>query len=181
MTSTDGPRFGGQVAFVTGAGSGIGRATAGAALPWLRGALAVAGLPLVVAATGLLVLRRRTRARSATRGAADVRRVDGGPDPRRGCRGPGAGRALGPAVLLAVLGVAVLTLAPTGRPGWAWGSPLLELCWYVTGLDRSTTLLQLLGNLVLLAVPTALAVLRWPAFRTPLRLAALVGAAAGGI
>jgi NADP-dependent 3-hydroxy acid dehydrogenase YdfG len=28
MTSTDGPRFGGLVAFVTGAGSGIGRATA---------------------------------------------------------------------------------------------------------------------------------------------------------
>jgi hypothetical protein len=40
---------------------------------------------------------------------------------------------------------------------------------------------QLLGNLVLLAVPAALAVLRWPAFGTPLRLAALVVAAAGGI
>ena len=58
---------------------------------------------------------------------------------------------------------------------------MLELCWYATALDSPTTLLQLLGNLVLLAVPTTLAALRWPALGPPVRLAALVLAAAAGI
>jgi membrane-associated protein len=50
-------------------------ATAGAALPWLRGAVAVAGVPLVVAATGLLVLRRRAQAPTGGRPADGVRRL----------------------------------------------------------------------------------------------------------
>src|SRR3954454_14022383 len=58
--------------------------------------------------------------------------------------------------------VALLTLMPEGS-GWAWGSPLLELRWYATGLGSEETDLQLVGNLLLLAPLSALAVLRWPA------------------
>ena len=46
----------------------------------------------------------------------------------------------------ALLAVAALTLRPSGV-GWTWASPLAELRWYATGLESSTTLLQLLGNL----------------------------------
>jgi hypothetical protein len=65
--------------------------------------------------------------------------------------------------------VAALTLTPEGT-GWAWGSPVEELTWYLTGLDSTATVLQLVGNLSLLAVPAALAVLRWPELARPARL-----------
>ena len=67
--------------------------------------------------------------------------------------------------------VAALTLLPQGD-GWAWGSPAAELLWYTAGLDSTTTLLQLLGNLGLLTALAALAVLRWPALGRPGPLAA---------
>jgi hypothetical protein len=85
------------------------------------------------------------------------------------------------ALVLALALVALLTLTPAGGGGWAWGEPLTELRWYATGLDSGTTLLQLLGNLLLLAPVAALVVLRWPAVGTPLRLGALAAAAGGGI
>jgi glycopeptide antibiotics resistance protein len=84
------------------------------------------------------------------------------------------------AVVCAALAVALLTLGPTGRTGWAWGAPLTELSWYATGLDSEATLRQLLGNAVLLVPLAVLAVLRWPSVGTPLRLGGLaVGTAAG--
>ena len=70
--------------------------------------------------------------------------------------------ALGAALLV----VAALTLRPSGA-GWTWAAPGAELRWYLTGLESPTTRVQLLGNLVLLAVPAALAVLRWPALGRP--------------
>jgi hypothetical protein len=83
---------------------------------------------------------------------------------------------LRPGWTLALLGslalAALATLSPEGT-GWAWGSPWVELRWYLTGLDSTATLLQLLGNLALLAAPAAFAVLRWPALARPGRLAAL--------
>ena len=78
-------------------------------------------------------------------------------------------RRLDLALAAAGTGVAAVTLLPTGR-GWAWGSPAAELRWYASGLASGGTLVQLLGNLALLAVPAALAVLRWPALGTPRRL-----------
>ncbi len=77
-----------------------------------------------------------------------------------------------------VAAVALLTLLPVGA-GWAWGSPATELRWYVTGLGSEATLLQLLGNLALLVVPVALAVLlRPPLGRIPwLATLALAGGA----
>jgi hypothetical protein len=89
-------------------------------------------------------------------------------------------RALSAALSAAIGVVAVLTLLPAGS-GYAWGSPAAELHWYATGLDSEGTLLQLMGNLILLAVPAALAVLRWPALGRPPRLAAAAVAAAAGI
>ncbi|MGY2066086.1 VanZ family protein [Blastococcus sp. SYSU DS0619] len=77
----------------------------------------------------------------------------------------------------ALVVVAALTLAPEGA-GWSWGSPTEELRWYVTGLDSTATVRQLLGNLGLLVVPAALAVLRWPALGRPDRLV-LTAVAAG--
>jgi hypothetical protein len=84
---------------------------------------------------------------------------------------PWAGAALAAAGAL----VALLTLLPQGG-GWAWGAPLAELRWYAAGLSSEATMLQLSGNLVLLAPLAVLAVLRWPALASPLRLggAALV-------
>jgi hypothetical protein len=81
------------------------------------------------------------------------------------------------ALLVAALGaVAALTLVPTGT-GWSWGSPVDELRWYATGLGSGTTLVQLVGNLSLLVVPAALAVLLWPSAGRPARLAGLALAA----
>ena len=81
-------------------------------------------------------------------------------------------------LLAAALGlVAAATLLPTGT-GWAWGSPLVELRWYAYGLDSRITVLQLAGNLGLLVVPAALAVVLWPRLGRPHRLAAV--ALAGG-
>jgi hypothetical protein len=76
--------------------------------------------------------------------------------------------------------VAVLTLIPEGH-GWAWGSPISELRWYLTGLGSPATMLQLTGNLSLLAVPSALAVLRWPALGRLPRLAGVSLAFGTGI
>ncbi|NNH21976.1 VanZ family protein [Pseudokineococcus marinus] len=60
--------------------------------------------------------------------------------------------------LAAAVLTAAVTLTPVGE-GWAWGAPREELRWYLAGLDHPGTLVQLLGNLLLLA-PLALAVHR---------------------
>jgi hypothetical protein len=57
--------------------------------------------------------------------------------------------------------VVLITLTPRGT-GWAWGSPMEEARWYLTGLDSTATMLQLAGNLLLLVVPFGLAAARWP-------------------
>ena len=85
------------------------------------------------------------------------------------------------ALVLAALAVAWLTLTPAGGDGWEWGAPLTELRWYATGLDSETTVLQLVGNLLLLAPLAVLAVLRFPRLGTPPRLAALAVGAGTGI
>jgi hypothetical protein len=80
----------------------------------------------------------------------------------------------------ALAAVAALTLMPVGT-GWTWGDPAAELRWYVTGLGSEATLLQLLGNLCLLAAPAGLAVRLWPAAGRTAVLAVLAVGAAGGI
>lgn len=88
-------------------------------------------------------------------------------------------RALDVGFGLAAAAVAALTLLPTGD-GWAWGAPLSELRWYATGWHSQTAMLQLAGNLALLAPVAVLAVFRWPALAAPHRLVvAAVGVAAG--
>jgi hypothetical protein len=89
-------------------------------------------------------------------------------------------RALDVGLAVTAAVVVLLTLLPEGG-GWAWGAPLAELRWYATGLDSPTTVLQLVGNLLLLTPLAVLAVLRWPALRAPGRLASASGVAAGGI
>jgi hypothetical protein len=86
------------------------------------------------------------------------------------------------AALLAVAmaAVAALTLVPQGS-GWAWGSPPVELRWYLTGLYSASTMVQLMGNLSLLVVPAALAVLLWPGLGRRLRLVGLSAAAGATI
>jgi glycopeptide antibiotics resistance protein len=61
------------------------------------------------------------------------------------------------------------------------GAPLTELHWYATGWDSQTAMLQLIGNLALLAPLAALAVFRWPALATPYPLVAAAVAVAAGI
>ncbi len=100
-------------------------------------------------------------------------------DPRGGVVMP-ARRALDAGLGLAAAVVAALTLLPAGD-GWAWGAPLSELRWYATGWDSQTAMLQLAGNVVLLAPVAALAVLRWPALAAPQRLVLAAVVVAGGI
>jgi hypothetical protein len=91
-------------------------------------------------------------------------------------------RSLLSAALAAALAlVAVLTLVPAGGGGWAWGSPAVEAHWYLSGLDSGATVLQLLGNLLLLAPAAALAVVRFPALRSPAVLAVAAGTAGAAI
>jgi hypothetical protein len=91
-----------------------------------------------------------------------------------------ARRSLDGALGLAATVVVLLTLLPTGR-GWAWGAPLAEVRWYLSGWDSPTAMLQFAGNLLLLAPLAALAVLRWPALASPYRLAAAALATGAGI
>ncbi|MGY1609602.1 MULTISPECIES: VanZ family protein [unclassified Geodermatophilus] len=79
---------------------------------------------------------------------------------------------------VALVAVAALTLLPAGAGGSEWGSPAVEVRWYLTGLDSQATVLQLLGNLLLLVPLAAVAVLRWPVLRRPAVLA-LAAVAAG--
>jgi hypothetical protein len=79
-------------------------------------------------------------------------------------------------LLTSLLLAAAAALTPEGT-GWRWGAPLTELRWYLTGLDHPATLVQLIGNLVLLAVPAACAVRLWPALG---RSAVLVPVALAG-
>jgi hypothetical protein len=79
-----------------------------------------------------------------------------------------------------MVAVAALTLTPQGT-GWAWGAPADELRWYAAGLASDGTVRQLLGNLLLLAVPAALAVAAYPAAGRLVRLAGLALATAAGI
>ena len=80
----------------------------------------------------------------------------------------------------AIVMVAGLTLTPEGT-GWAWGSPVSELHWYLTGLGSTSTMVQLMGNLGLLVVPAALAVLLWPGLARPARLVGVAVVAGTGI
>ena len=89
-------------------------------------------------------------------------------------------RALEAGIGLITVAVALLTLLPAGR-GWEWGAPLSELHWYATGWTSETAMLQLVGNLVLLAPLAALAVVRWPGLATPGRLGAAAVPVAVGI
>lgn len=89
-------------------------------------------------------------------------------------------RALDAGLAGAAAVVVLLTLVPDGG-GWTWGAPLAELRWYATGLGSTGTVLQLVGNLLLLAPLAVLAVLRWPALHAPGRLVLASGATAGGI
>ncbi len=83
---------------------------------------------------------------------------------------PTADPLLGFLLGAALVVVAALTLTPQGT-GWSWGAPAAELRWYLTGLRSEGTVLQLLGNLALLAVPAALAVAVRPALGRLPRLA----------
>jgi len=79
-----------------------------------------------------------------------------------------------------LLVVALLTLLPAGA-GWAWGSPATELHWYATSLDSRTAMVQLVGNLGLLAPTVTLAVVLRPSLGSPPRLVALALAAGASI
>lgn len=101
--------------------------------------------------------------------AADGRHVSASPD-----HGPSAARplrrgALVVALVLALAGTAALTLRPVGD-GWTWGAPVIELRWYQEGLRSPGTVVQLVGNLVLLMPAAVAAVLAEPRLARPLLL-----------
>ena len=96
------------------------------------------------------------------------------PGPRPEVDGPGASsRAWHVLGLLASLVLTALAALTSKGTGWEWGDPLTELRWYTSGLDSPSTLVQLVGNLALIALPAAFAVRLWPALRP---LPRLVGA-----
>ena len=102
------------------------------------------------------------------------------PQSTRGGSAAPAGTGWSLWLLVSLALVALLTLTPEGR-GWAWGSPVVELRWYLAGLDSSATVLQLAGNLALLTAPAALAVLTCPALGRLPRLTAVSLAVGSGI
>ena len=91
----------------------------------------------------------------------------------------GTRRRLDAAMLVARALEALLTLLPQGGDT-VWAAPLAELRWYATGLSSEAKLLQLTGNLLLLAPLAVLATLRWPG-ASPLRLGGAAVAVAVGI
>jgi len=91
-------------------------------------------------------------------------------------RTPSARPGVQALLVVSLAGVAAVTLTPEGT-GWTWGAPSTELQWYATGLGSSATLLQLVGNLSLLVLPAALAVLLWPSLGRPARLVAVASTA----
>lgn len=95
-------------------------------------------------------------------------------------RMPPARPALLIMLVAALLAVAAVTLTPEGS-GWAWGSPAEELVWYARGLESEATMLQLVGNVGLLVVPAALAVVLWPGLGRPTRLVGAAVATGAGI
>ncbi|RBY87801.1 VanZ family protein [Blastococcus sp. TF02A-30] len=84
--------------------------------------------------------------------------------------------ALGLLLAAALAVVARLTLTPSGT-GYAVASPVQELHWYADGLSSPATVVQLLGNLLLLAVPAFAAVRLWPRLGRPVPLVAVALAA----
>jgi glycopeptide antibiotics resistance protein len=85
-----------------------------------------------------------------------------------------AGCVVGLVWSLLLAGVATLT--PEGT-GWRWGDPLTELQWYATGVGSPGTMVELVGNLALLALPAAFAVRIWPRLgRLPLLIAVALAA-----
>ena len=93
---------------------------------------------------------------------------------------PAVRRSLETGIAVLALLVALATLTPVGG-GWAWGDPGSELRWYATGLGNPATVVQLVGNLGLLAPAAVLAAVRWPPLRPGGRLVPAVLAAAVGI
>ncbi|SNR23587.1 VanZ family protein [Blastococcus mobilis] len=89
-------------------------------------------------------------------------------------------RVLDAGLASALAGVALVTLVPTGG-GWSWAAPVSELQWYAAALGSGPAMLQLFGNLVLLAPLAALAVLRWPPLSAPGRLVAASVAAGAAV
>ncbi|TWH74543.1 VanZ family protein [Modestobacter roseus] len=77
--------------------------------------------------------------------------------------------------------VALVTLTPAAAGVTAWADPVAELRWYATAPGDPAVALQLVGNLLLLVPAAVLAVLRWPALRSPGRLVAAAAAAGAAI